>query len=233
MMLYFLMGSLGWLVVITLLVIMIALYIRLHQQLAQLRQDMAQLKADVERQKVNLTPFSQMSSSQSLTDYDVNDNGSNDALVDESAVDSKTVNAPATFLGDSSLLTRKSSSLPSLPSQPIEPDERSFPIVTSLIHSIQNWFLVGNLVVRVGVLVLLIGVVLLLRLLSEYIEIPIGIKLSAIAVAGLALAGLGFKLAPKRFAYGITLQGAGLATAYLTTFFAYSVYQVLSSLPSL
>ena len=232
MMLYFLMGSLGWLVVITLLVIMIALYIRLHQQLAQLRQDMAQLKADVERQKVNLTPFSQMSSSQSLTDYDVNDNGSNDALVDESAVDSKTVNAPATFLGDSSLLTRKSSSLPSLPSQPIEPDERSFPIVTSLIHSIQNWFLVGNLVVRVGVLVLLIGVVLLLRLLSEYIEIPIGIKLSAIAVAGLALAGLGFKLAPKRFAYGITLQGAGLATAYLTTFFAYSVYQVLSSLPS-
>lgn len=229
MMLYFLMGSLGWLVIITLLVIMIALYIRLHQQLAQLRQDMAQLKADVERQKVNLTPFSQTTSSQSLTDYDVNDNGSNDALVDESTVDSKTVNAPATFFSDSSLLTKKSSSLSS---QPIDPDERSFPMVTSLIHSIQNWFLGGNLVVRVGVLVLLVGVVLLLRLLSDYIEIPIGIKLSAIAVAGLALAGLGFKLAPKRFAYGITLQGAGLATAYLTTFFAYSVYQVISSLPS-
>ncbi|WP_352289767.1 hypothetical protein, partial [Psychrobacter sp. GW64-MNA-CIBAN-0177] len=50
MMLYFLMGSLGWLVVITLLVIMIALYIRLHQQLAQLRQDMTQLKSKLEQQ---------------------------------------------------------------------------------------------------------------------------------------------------------------------------------------
>ncbi|MFP3459124.1 hypothetical protein R0J89_23005, partial [Psychrobacter sp. SIMBA_152] len=40
---------------------------------------------------------------------------------------------------------------------PIEPDERSLPIVTSLIHSIKNWFFGGNLVVRVGVLVLLVG----------------------------------------------------------------------------
>src|SRR5690606_24138513 len=49
----------------------------------------------------------------------------------------------------------------------IDPDERSLPIVTSLIHSMQNWFFGGNLVVRVGVLVLLVGVVLLLRLLSD------------------------------------------------------------------
>ena len=115
---------------------------------------------------------------------------------------------------------------------PIEPDERSLPIVTSLIHSIKNWFFGGNLVVRVGVLVLLIGVVLLLRLLSDYIEVPITTKLIAIGIAGLGLAGLGFKLTAKRFSYGITLQGAGLAIAYLSTFFAYSVYQVMASLPS-
>ena len=40
------------------------------------------------------------------------------------------------------------------------------------------------------------------------------------------------KLAKNRFAYGITLQGAGLAIAYLTTFFAYSVYQIIPSIPS-
>ncbi|MCG3862324.1 DUF2339 domain-containing protein, partial [Psychrobacter sp. Ps5] len=114
----------------------------------------------------------------------------------------------------------------------IEPDERSLPIVTSLIHSMQNWFFGGNLVVRVGVLVLLVGVVLLLRLLSDYIEIPITIKLIGIGIIGLALAALGLKLAKNRFAYGITLQGAGLAIAYLTTFFAYSVYHVLASVPS-
>lgn len=115
---------------------------------------------------------------------------------------------------------------------PMEPDERSLPIVTSLFKSVQNWFMGGNLVVRVGVIVLLIGVVLLLRLLSEYIEIPIGLKLGGIVIAGLALAGLGLKLAKKRFAYGITLQGTGLSIAYLTTFFAYDVYRVIPSLPS-
>ncbi|MEN8626468.1 DUF2339 domain-containing protein [Psychrobacter proteolyticus] len=114
----------------------------------------------------------------------------------------------------------------------IEPDERSLPIVTSLIHSIKNWFFGGNLVVRVGVLVLLVGVVLLLRLLSEYIEISIATKLLAVGVTGLALAALGLKLTAKRFSYGITLQGAGLAIAYLSTFFAYSVYEIIPSIPS-
>ncbi|QOD12583.1 DUF2339 domain-containing protein [Psychrobacter sp. 28M-43] len=118
------------------------------------------------------------------------------------------------------------------PTAPIEPDERSLPIVTSLIHSIKNWFFGGNLVVRVGVLVLLVGVVLLLRLLSEYIEISIATKLIAVGVTGLALAALGLKLTAKRFSYGITLQGAGLAIAYLSTFFAYSVYEIIPSLPS-
>ncbi|MDN3447922.1 DUF2339 domain-containing protein [Psychrobacter sp. APC 3281] len=116
---------------------------------------------------------------------------------------------------------------------PIEPDEHSLPIVTSLIHSIKNWFFGGNLVVRVGVLVLLVGVVLLLRLLSEYIEISIATKLIAVGVTGLALAALGLKLTAKRFSYGITLQGAGLAIAYLSTFFAYSVYEIIPSIPSL
>ena len=248
-MLYFLMGSVGWLVVITLLVIMIALYIRVHQQLAKLRQDMARLQGEFERQKGNLTPFKQTHSSQPLADDGIQDNVSSHLAIDETTVNKHPINSnpvninnddnsnvtanaktPKPLLDHAPLPTKKSTPQPS---PPIEPDERSFPIVTSLFHSVQNWFLGGNLVVRVGVFVLLVGVVLLLRLLSEYIEIPIGIKLSAIGVAGLALAGLGFKLAPKRFAYGITLQGAGLATAYLTTFFAYGVYQVMSSLPSL
>ncbi len=122
--------------------------------------------------------------------------------------------------------------VPSAPAAPIEPDERSLPIVTSLIHSIKNWFFGGNLVVRVGVLVLLIGVVLLLRLLSEYVEISIATKLIAVGITGLGLALLGLKLTAKRFSYGITLQGAGLAIAYLSTFFAYSVYQIIPSVPS-
>lgn len=116
--------------------------------------------------------------------------------------------------------------------KPSEPDEQSTAIVTSVLQSLKNWFFGGNLVVRVGVIVLLIGVVLLLRLLSDYVEISIEVKLIAIGSIGLAIAGLGLKLVKKRFTYGMTLQGAGLAIAYLSTFFAYQVYEVLPSLPS-
>ena len=113
-----------------------------------------------------------------------------------------------------------------------DPDEQSIPMVTSLFNSAKNWFFGGNLVVRVGVIVLLVGVVLLLRLLSNYFNTPIEVKLAVIVAVGLGLAGLGLKLVKKRFAYGITLQGTGLAIAYLTTFFAYRVYHVLGSFPS-
>tara|TARA_R110000787_G_scaffold112818_2_gene221731 strand:- start:72 stop:3152 length:3081 start_codon:yes stop_codon:yes gene_type:complete len=233
------MGSLGWLVVITLIVIMIALYIRLHQQLAQLRQDMAQLKSELE-QKKNSTTTAKGTAVKSIFDIE---SPSDDAL--SSTEKSMPPPLPLSALSSNPLSNnfvstsaKKSSVSNSQPltdkaaNAPIEPDERSFPIVTSLLHSIQNWFLGGNLVVRVGVLVLLVGVVLLLRLLSDYIQVPIGVKLTGIIIVGLGLAGLGLKLAAKRFAYGISLQGTGLAITYLTTFFAYSVYQVIGSLPS-
>ena len=239
MMLYFLMGSLGWLVVITLIVIMIALYIRLHQQLAQLRQDMTQLKSELEQQK-NTTTAIEDAAVKSVFDIE---SPSDDAL--SSTEKSMPPPLPLSALSSNPLSNnfvstsaKKSSVSNSQPltdktaNAPIEPDERSFPIVTSLLYSIQNWFLGGNLVVRVGVLVLLVGVVLLLRLLSDLIQVPISVKLTVIIIIGLGLAGLGLKLAAKRFAYGISLQGTGLAIAYLTTFFAYSVYQVIGSLPS-
>lgn len=229
MMLYFFMGSLGWLVIITLLVIMIVLYIRLHQQLSALHQDLAQLKSELKQEKNIATAI-------------------NDAAI-KSMFDTESADKDALSAIPPPLPTHAStfgfvSSVPQAPvppnqplvnkaiSAPIEPDERSLPIVTSLLHSIKNWFFGGNLVVRVGVLVLLVGVVLLLRLLSDYIEISITAKLISIGIMGLGLAALGLKLAKNRFTYGITLQGAGLAIAYLTTFFAYSVYQVLPSLPS-
>ena len=239
MMLYFLMGSLGWLVVITLIVIMIALYIRLHQQLAQLRQDMAQLKSELEQQK-NTTTTIEDTAVKSI--FDIESSG-DDALSSTeksmptplplSALSSNPLsnNFVSTSAKQSSVSNRQPLTDKSA-NAPIEPDERSFPMVTSLLHSIQNWFLGGNLVVRVGVLVLLVGVVLLLRLLSDLIQVPISVKLTVIIIIGLGLAGLGLKLAAKRFAYGISLQGTGLAIAYLTTFFAYSVYQVIGSLPS-
>ena len=244
-MLYLLMSALGWLAFIVLLIVVVVLYSKINRQIEQLRHDMTELQAELEQRKdsVNRAKPShsayinsiQESRSDSAPTVPPDTSPTSRLPIPPSlplaAVESATSADPIAEPIENFGLKPKPAESKN-PVSTIEPDERSLPIVTSLIHSMQNWFFGGNLVVRVGVLVLLVGVVLLLRLLSDYIEIPITIKLIGIGIIGLGLAALGLKLAKNRFAYGITLQGAGLAIAYLTTFFAYSVYQVLASVPS-
>lgn len=258
-MLYLLISQLGWLAFIALLIVVVALYSRISQQVKQLRRDVLKLQIALNQQKMRDTT----STHADLADKKDRDDGfvannyidnsflnQQDLSVDSSAkpptwpplrptiptTDLSSSASSADSLDNSSLTPTETHATVTAKNRkqtsPIEPDERSLPIVTSLIHSIKNWFFGGNLVVRVGVLVLLVGVVLLLRLLSEYIEISIAVKLMAIGIMGLGLAGLGYKLTAKRFSYGTTLQGTGLAIAYLSTFFAYSVYQIIPSIPS-
>ena len=242
-MLYLLINQLGWLAFMALLIVVFILYARISQQIRQLRHDMTALQAELKRQKQDTTTAKsshadinsdQESQFASVPDTSPTLRSPMPPPIPLATVESVTAADPIAEPIENLGLKPKpeESTKTRTPVTTIEPDERSLPIVTSIIHSMQNWFFGGNLVVRVGVLVLLVGVVLLLRLLSDYIEIPIAFKLIAIGVLGLGLAALGLKLVKNRFAYGITLQGAGLAIAYLTTFFAYSVYQVLASLPS-
>lgn len=257
-MLYLMVTQLGWLAFTILLIVVVALYTRIARKIEHLRRDVTTLQAELEQQKHRSisppsAPFVDKSNYARNTvtdDPHLKGNDTKEIALDsqQSSPDNRlpvsppplptvasnsTIHAASSIYDDkyiddnASINTKNTAS-----TAPIEPDERSLPIVTSLIHSIKNWFFGGNLVVRVGVLVLLVGVVLLLRLLSEYIEISIATKLIAVGVTGLALAALGLKLTAKRFSYGITLQGAGLAIAYLSTFFAYSVYEIIPSIPS-
>ena len=222
------MSDISGFVLLVCLVVIIVFYNKLKRRVDQLQRDITQLQDELQAQQHRVSSMNNNADN----DVDVHTEPMTQTLAEthslqpiiEELFDSAPPLSTAT-------IHPKPAHSPKKPS-PIEPDERSLPIVTSLIHSIKNWFFGGNLVVRVGVIVLLIGVVLLLRLLSDYIEVSIASKLLAIGILGLGLAALGLKLAKNRFAYGITLQGAGLAIAYLTTFFAYSVYQVLPNLPS-
>ncbi|WP_201611658.1 DUF2339 domain-containing protein [Psychrobacter immobilis] len=237
-MLHLLINPLGWLAFTILLIIVVMLYVKITGQIEQLRHDMKELQAELEQHKdsVNIASLSHSAyinatqeSRSELAAPSTVELAPSAVIISEPTEKLQSQPTPPPELPK---LAESVLSKPQISTSAMEPDERSTPIVTSLIHSVKNWFFGGNLVVRVGVLVLLVGVVLLLRLLSDYIEIPIALKLMSIGIIGLGLAALGLKLAKNRFAYGITLQGAGLAIAYLTTFFAYSVYQVLASVPS-
>lgn len=222
------MSDISGFVLLVCLVVIIVFYHKLKRRVDQLQRDITQLQDELQAQQHRVSSMNNNADN----DVDVHTEPMAQTIADthspQPIIEELFDSAPPL---PTATIHPKPIPSPKKPS-PIEPDERSLPIVTSLIHSIKNWFFGGNLVVRVGVIVLLIGVVLLLRLLSDYIEVSIASKLLAIGILGLGLAALGLKLAKNRFAYGITLQGAGLAIAYLTTFFAYGVYQVLPSLPS-
>jgi uncharacterized membrane protein len=86
----------------------------------------------------------------------------------------------------------------------------------------------GNLIVRVGVIVLFFGVAFLLRYAAEHAHLSIGWRLSGVAAGALVLLALGWRWRERRRGYALALQGGGVGTLYLTTFAALRLYGVLS-----
>jgi uncharacterized membrane protein len=113
------------------------------------------------------------------------------------------------------------------PAVPNQPD-----LVTTLITKARDWLLGGNTVVRVGVLVLFVGLAFLAKYAIENALLPPELRLAAIGAAGIGLFAAGFRLRREsgfRLGYALTLQGAGIAVLYLTVFAAFRLYQFLPS----
>ncbi len=114
---------------------------------------------------------------------------------------------------------------PRKPLPPARPD-----LVTVLVGKARDWLFGGNTVVRMGVLVLFVGLAFLAKYAAENSLLPPSVRLAAIAAAGLALFVTGFRLRRKATAkpgYAVTLQGAGIAVLYLTVFAAFRLYQFM------
>ncbi|GAB3646986.1 DUF2339 domain-containing protein [Ramlibacter alkalitolerans] len=106
-----------------------------------------------------------------------------------------------------------------------EPD-----LVSVLVQRARDWLLGGNTVVRMGVVVLFIGLAFLAKYAVEHALLPPELRLAAIGAAGIALFVLGLRLRsrrPDRLGYATTLQGAGIGVLYLTVFAAFRLYQFL------
>jgi len=110
-------------------------------------------------------------------------------------------------------------------SLPGEPD-----LFTTLAGKARDWLLGGNTVVRVGVLVLFVGLAFLAKYAIDNALLPPQLRLAAIGAAGIALFVTGLRLRRNtgfRQGYAMTLQGAGIAVLYLTVFAAFRLYQFI------
>ena len=107
-----------------------------------------------------------------------------------------------------------------------EPRGPSF--VERAVSAAKDWLFGGNTVLRVGVVLLFIGLAFLLRYASERVAVPVELRYAGVALAAIVLLVLGWRLREKRAAYGLMLQGTGIAVLYLTIFAAMRLHPLIT-----
>ena len=95
------------------------------------------------------------------------------------------------------------------------------------IKWVKEFFTTGNVIVKVGVTVLFFGIAFLIKYATEHTKFPIELRLAGIAVAGIVMLGIGWRLREKKTAYALVMQGGALAVLYLTVFSALRLYDLI------
>jgi uncharacterized membrane protein len=111
------------------------------------------------------------------------------------------------------------------PRQPVTPRGPNF--IDSAIARARAWLLGGNTVLRVGVVLLFLGLAFLLRYATEGVVVPIELRYAGVAAAALGLLGLGWWLRKRNTGYALIVQGTGVAVLYLTVFAAMRLHPLL------
>jgi len=93
---------------------------------------------------------------------------------------------------------------------------------------ITDYFTGGNLLVRIGGVVLFFGLAFLVKYAAEHSIISMQVRLISIAVIAVVLVIVGWKLREREGAYGQILQGLGIAMFYLVIYAASKFYALLS-----
>ena len=111
------------------------------------------------------------------------------------------------------------------PRQPAEPRGPNF--IERAISGARNWLFGGNTVLRVGVVLLFLGLAFLLRYATEGMVVPVELRYAGVAAAALGLLALGWWLRLRNSSYALMLQGTGIAVLYLTVFAAMRLHPLL------
>ncbi len=124
---------------------------------------------------------------------------------------------------------------PRKPKQPVTPEpgfvDKVYEGIGSQADVISKqtigFFTSGNLVLKVGLIILFFGFSFLIKYAAQRNMLPIEIRLIAVTICGIALLTIGWKLRIKKRAYGLILQGGGVGVLYLVVFGAAKLYGFL------
>jgi uncharacterized membrane protein len=96
-----------------------------------------------------------------------------------------------------------------------------------LMNLAKNYFSQGNQIVRIGIVVLFFGISFLAKYSIEHSLISIEVRMAGIIIAAMVMLGIGWKLRINNPAYGLIMQGGGIAISYLAIFASFKLYQLI------
>lgn len=115
---------------------------------------------------------------------------------------------------------------PKPPAAPVRQPPKPTP---AWVSHVKNWLFGGNLVAKMGLLILFIGVGFLLKYAASRITVPIELRLAGITLADIALLIWGWRIRLQRPGIGLPVQGASLAILMMITFAAFRLYDLIPS----
>jgi uncharacterized membrane protein len=91
----------------------------------------------------------------------------------------------------------------------------------------REWLFGGNLLAKVGLLILFVGVAFLVRLAAPYFSMPVEIRLAGVAAGAIALLVWGWRIRESRRGIALPVQGAALGILMLVTFGAFKLFDLI------
>jgi uncharacterized membrane protein len=117
--------------------------------------------------------------------------------------------------------------MPAAPRTPMKPAPRPVQPPPQWLIAAKAWLFGGNLVAKLGLLILFIGVSFLLKYTAARVSVPIEFRLAGIVLADIALLAWGWRIRLSRPAISLPVQGAALAVVMLVTFGAFRLYHLI------
>jgi len=110
---------------------------------------------------------------------------------------------------------------------PEESKTESISYIDKITNLVINYFTKGNIVVKIGAVILFFGVAFLLKYAAENTNIPMEVRLIGVAIGAVVLLVFGWKLKDKNQGYGLILQGTAVGILYLTLFASFRLYSMI------
>jgi len=92
---------------------------------------------------------------------------------------------------------------------------------------VKRFFTDGNVVLKVGLIVLFFGVGFLMKYAYEHSMLPVELRLTGAGLIGIILVVFGWRVRERKHVYALLLQGGGVGVLYLTVFGAAKLYAMI------